>query len=142
MDPTDELSAIVTLGNIAKSIFEERQRIFDESNPYLTDKEAIVAKVLQGVIKDRFDAKLKKKDSKDLKGMDIIELRLWAPDVKCAMVQLWEYITKEYGLFHRIAESSGLLPIAMNKLFYIVFAIRTLEHHEMFPGKPDQPNDS
>lgn len=136
IDSVDKLETMLALGQLAKQMFEARQAAFDRSNPYMTETESRVADMLQKVVKEEFDAKVEK-NKKDLIGMDIIELRLWAPDAKCALLQLHDYITKEFGIFTTIGLSTGLKMIAADKLFYIAVAVRKITAEEMF-GRGDE----
>jgi hypothetical protein len=130
----DKLETMLMIGQMAKNMFEARQAAFMKSNPYLTETESTAADLLQRFIVADFNKKVEEK-KKELDGMDLLELRLWAPDAKCALMQLHEYITKEYGLFPVIGLTSGMAMIAKDKLFFIAIAIRKIKKEEMFGEK-------
>jgi hypothetical protein len=136
-DAKDELVTMMMLGQMAKEMFQARQAEFDRSNPSMNEAESQAADLVQSGMQRIFNRRLEelKKEGKDFKGMDVLELRLWAPDVQCVLMQLHDYLTEEYGLFHHIALSSGIIPLAKNKLFYISLVIRKMKDEDLFGGK-------
>jgi hypothetical protein len=91
----------------------------------LNEEESTIANLLQSTMQKTFNNRMEemKKEGADFKDMDVLELRIWAPDLKCAMMQVHDYLMKEYGVFFRVGLSSGLLPIAKDKLFYISIVV-------------------
>lgn len=143
VDAKDKLANMLLLGQIAKDILEKRQAAFDASNPCMTETESRVADLLQGTMKQQFDKRLEelKNEGADFKDMDVLELRIWAPDIKCAMMQTHDYLMKEYGVFFNIGLSSGLVPIAKDKLFYVSLVVgkMRLDDPNKTTGEQDAP---
>lgn len=127
-DATDKLSTILMLGGIAKDIFDKRQAEFDKSNPTLNAAESQAADLVQHMTQRQFNRRMDEqiKAGVEYKDMDILELRLWAPDFKCAMVQLHDYLMQEYGVLFNIGLSSGIVPLAKDKLFFIAIVVGRL----------------
>jgi RNA binding exosome subunit len=136
-DDRTRLETMLIIGQMAKNMFEARQAEFDRSNPHMTEDESKAADLLQHIIQEDFSRKIEKnkEEGADFNGMDLLELRIWAPDAKCALVQIHDHLTKEYGLFPHIALSSGIQMIAKDKLFFISVLVRKMAMDELI-GKP------
>jgi len=140
-DPTKELETMMMLGQIAKTMLEARQAEFHKSNPHMNEAESKAADLLQSMVQKKFDQIIEKnkKEGFDFSGMDVLELRLWAPDAKCVLMQLHDYLMKEYGLFHHVALSSGIVMIAKDKLFFISLVIKKMSQEDLFGDKDGMP---
>jgi hypothetical protein len=133
-DATDKFATMMLIGQMAKEMFQARQAEFDRSNPCLDEAESSTADLLQHAMQVSFNSRMEeqKREGADYKGLDVLELRIWAPDTQCALMQIHDHLTKEYGIFPKIALSSGLVPLVPNKLYYISLVIGKMDLDEMF----------
>ena len=138
-DATGDLETMFMLGQLAKDMLEGKQAEFNKSNPHMDEAESQAADLLQRFVQSEFAQTVEKnkKEGFDFNGMDALELRFWAPDAKCVCLQLRDYLVKEYGVFHHVALSSGLVEIAKDKLFFISLIVKKMSSADIFGKKKD-----
>jgi len=129
----DKLINQVTLGLLIKEGYKAKQAAFDASNPAMTATEKSAADTAQEFIKKEFENNIEKqqKEGHNFDGYDFLELRIWAPDIKCAMVQVHDQLMHDYGVFFQMIMSSGLREICRNKLFYVALLVKKMDLTEL-----------
>jgi hypothetical protein len=137
-DPIDKLTAHMLLGQVIKEQLDEQQAQFDKSHPTLSSLETEVADVMQGAAQKKFNRMITESECNgtDFAGMERVELRLWAPDKRCALMQVHEYMMTEFGVFNHICISTGLIPLAPCKLYFIAVVIGRADFKKMFKEEP------
>ena len=127
---SDRLTNMMVVGQLIGDALKAEQAAFDASDPHMDEVESRVADLVQKAASDEFEEKIKSTKKTQpglLKGMDIIELRLWAPHDKCALATIHHWLLDEYGIMFKIGASSGIRMLCPNKLFYITLAVRKME---------------
>jgi hypothetical protein len=119
---------MLSLGAILSAGITRQQGEFNNTNPVLSIAESEVADTLQSATYAKFNAALNKykKNGGDIKDADILELRIWAPNLQCAMISTHDQLMKEYGIFFSMLVSSGLQLICPGKLYYVALLIRKM----------------
>jgi len=121
---------MMVVGSLIRDALKADQNAFDKSNPCMDEAESRTADLIQKIASDEFEEKIKaikKTQPGLLKGMETIELRLWAPHDKCALATIHHWLLDEYGIMFKIGASSGIRMLCPNKLFYITLAVRKME---------------
>lgn len=120
---------MLTVGVILNASISRQQVEFDKLNPVMQKEESELATFLQAAAYYKFDMALSKykKEGGDIAEADILELRVWAPNIHCAMMNVHDQLTKEYGIFFTILLSGGLISICPGKLFYVALLVRKMD---------------
>ena len=125
----DKLVTYALLGQMMQDDIKQRQAAFDATQPALNSVESTAAEVIQAAVVRQFNARFEKlkAEGKRFENMDVLELRLWAPDSHCALMQLHQYLMDEYGVFFKLASSSGMMELIPGKLYFIVVVVGKME---------------
>ena len=116
--PIDKLTMMMVVGGMIHDDLKKRQAEYDTfPQPTFTDAENKGMEILMGIYRAQLDEK------KVPKGRDILELRLYAPDQQCAMMQLHDWLMKEYGVFMDLGPSTGIKLVHPSGVWYIKFAV-------------------
>jgi len=110
------------LGMIAVDMLKEEQKHFDATVAPLTDRQIRFAAELQDSLYKTFNEGINHKSIPV--DMEEIQLRLHAPSLECASLQVLDFVTKNFGLLYQRGPSSGLWPLLHGRLYYIVLWIK------------------
>jgi len=122
-DVVRDFALDMAIGTAIKDALEEAQQAYDANRPVLNKTQCMIADMIQVEADKLYDGNYKKFKAagRDMKGMDEIAVRLWSPVAECALVQLNDYLMKEYGLFPSLGPSSGLQALIPGVVYYIKF---------------------
>lgn len=117
-------------GMLMVDTVKEQQREFDNRVKPLSKYQTCIADDLEAFIYKKFTSSINKENIPT--GAEELQLRLHAPNKACALLQLHDFITENFGFLPQHGPSSGLQELIPGRLYYIVLWVKKLEASDLF----------